>query len=89
MKYEWDNSKRLNNIKKHGVDFVDATPVFDDARAITIEDDHTEEQRWVTIGMDAAGYVLVVIYTHRDDNIRIISARKANSIERNFYEKAL
>ena len=76
MNYEWDPEKDKSNIKKHRVRFADAASVFQDNFAITIDDDNQEEQRFVTLGMDAFGRVLVVIYTWRDDNIRIISAKK-------------
>ncbi|MBW1694444.1 MAG: BrnT family toxin [Deltaproteobacteria bacterium] len=86
MNYEWDPEKDKSNIKKHRVRFADAASVFQDNFAITIDDDNQEEQRFVTLGMDAFGRVLVVIYTWRDDNIRIISAKKATPTQRKQYE---
>lgn len=66
----------------------EAIPVFDDPDAITITDDESDpgEQRFVTVGMGAAGRLLVVVYTWRGDNIRIISVRPAESHERDEYE---
>ena len=61
---------------------------LDDSHAITITDDESDpgEQRFVTLGMGAAGRLLVVVYTYRGENIRIISARPAEPHEREQYE---
>lgn len=83
--YEWDGTKAQANLRKHGVDFADAATVFGDEAALTISDDFPEEDRFVTIGMDALGRIVVVVYTWRSQRIRIISARKANSFERSEY----
>ncbi len=66
----------------------DAIPVFDDPCAITITDDESapDEQRFVTLGMGAAGRLLVVVYPWRGEKIRIISARPAEAHEREQYE---
>jgi uncharacterized DUF497 family protein len=72
--------------QKHGVDFADAATVLYDDRAITSRDDDDSEQRNVTIGTDALGRVLVVVYTWRDDRPRLISARRATAHERRQYE---
>ncbi len=85
MEFEWDRLKAYSNLTKHEVDFADAATVFDDDLAITIPDEHPNEQRFITLGMDALGRVLVVVYTWRDDRIRIISARKATPQERRQY----
>jgi uncharacterized DUF497 family protein len=87
MKYQWDRSKAKENHKKHHVRFSDAATVFSDDRALTIEDSDPDEQRFITIGLDATARVLVVIYTWRGDNIRIISARKATKNEIRQYEE--
>jgi uncharacterized protein len=83
---EWDPRKAAANIKKHGVDFADAATVLYDERAITIRDDEEEEERYVTIGMDALDRVLVLVYTWRGDRLRLISARRATAQERRQYE---
>jgi uncharacterized DUF497 family protein len=75
--FEWDKSKAKENQSKHGISFADTFAVFEDPNAVTLEDFRRGEQRYVTIGMDAFGRILVVVYTWRRDNIRIISARKA------------
>ena len=87
MDYEWDQNKAISNIQKHGVRFADAVAVFSDELALTMADDFADEQRFVTLGADAFGTLLVVVYTWRgEDRIRIISARKANRQERLQYE---
>jgi len=87
MYYEWDPNKATANLAKHGVHFADAVAVFGDEFALTIADEFTDEQRFVTLGSDAFGQILVVVYTWRDDEtIRIISARKATRYERKQYE---
>jgi hypothetical protein len=83
---EWDPRKAVANLKKHGVDFADAATVLHDERAITIRDDEADEERYVAIGMDALGNMLVVVYTWRDDRPRLISARRAKPQEREQYE---
>lgn len=83
---EWDRRKAAANVEKHGVDFADAATVLHDELAVTLADDHPSEERYVTIGMDALGRVLVVAYTWRDERIRPISARTATSAERRQYE---
>lgn len=86
MTYEWDPIKARSNLRKHDIDFADAATVFSDDYALTISDDDPDEERFVTMGMDALGRILVVAFTWRGQNIRIISARKAESHERKQYE---
>ena len=87
MTFQWDPDKARRNHEKHGVSFADAVEVLSDAYAITVEDESNEEQRHITIGLDALGRVLVVVYTWRGDKIRLISARKATAVERAQYEE--
>ena len=82
---EWDPRKAAANLKKHGVDFADAATVLHDEQAITIRADEGIEERYVTIGTDALGNVLVVVYAWRGDRPRLISARKATPQEREWY----
>ncbi len=87
MNYEWDIDKAQGNLKKHRVAFADAVSVFEDSEAITIEDAEPGEERFVTIGMDCLGRILVVVYTWRSElSIRMISARKATKTEINDYQ---
>ena len=87
MDFEWDPGKAAANLEKHGVDFADAVGVLFDEFALTIDDEHATEKRYVTIGTDPLNRILVVVYTWRGDTIRIISARKAEAQERRFYEE--
>jgi uncharacterized protein len=69
-----------------GIHFSDAVSVFADERALTIEDSRAEEERYVTIGMDAFARMLVVVYAWpNEQTIRLISARKATRTERHQY----
>ncbi len=86
MKYQWNIKKAEANFKRHGVYFADAVSVFFDDYAITIDDDFRGEKRSATLGMDDLGRMLVVVYTWRGDEIRIISARKATPSECKQYE---
>ena len=86
MEYEWDPKKAADNLRKHGVEFLDAVIVFDDDRAITLLDEHPTEERYLTFGMDAQGRVLAISYAMKGSTIRIISVRKATSRERAQYE---
>lgn len=87
MAYQWNKDKAAANLRKHSIDFADAVSVFSDDLAITIPDERFDEERFVTIGIDALGRVLVVVYTLRDDEIRLISARQATWQERQQYEE--
>ena len=87
LQFEWDPQKAITNLKKHDIDFADAVTVFDDIHAITIDDPDSDEERFVTMAMDAYSRILIVVYTYRGDTIRVISARKAEKHERKQYEK--
>ena len=88
MEIVWDPAKAAQNAFKHGVRFADAVLVLEDPCAVTIADDESspDESRWVTLGADALGLVLVVVYTYRGEDIRLISARGAEPHERKEYE---
>ena len=87
MDYEWNPDKAVTNLQKHGISFADAVAVFSDAFALTAADDFADEERFVTLGMDAFGRLLVVVFTWRgEQRIRMISARKATRHERMQYE---
>lgn len=88
MHYEWDPDKADANLFKHGIDFADAVGVFEDPFALTQEDPHSyAESRFLTLGLDSLGRLVVVVYTHRNHRIRLISARKATTKERKTYER--
>ena len=84
----WDSEKLKTNFEKHGVRFPDAEPAFQDPLAITVTDYESDpsEERFLTMGLDALGRVVVVVYAWRGDDIRLISARLANPHERQEYE---
>jgi len=86
--FQWDEIKAAENLRKHGIDFADAATAIEDQSALTMRDELIEaEDRWIALGMDALGRVLAVIYTWRDDTIRLISARLATPAERRQYEE--
>ena len=87
MKYEWDENKRVANLAKHGVDFIDAED-FDWSSAIETIDDRFNyiEDRWIALGFIGSRFH-VLIYTMRGENIRLISLRKANKREKDYYEE--
>ncbi len=88
MRYKWDKNKQATNLRKHRVELADAVGVFDDPRALTMEDRDQDEQQLVTRGIDGLGRVLVVVYAYPEsDVIRLISARKAGPHERRNYEE--
>ncbi len=89
MLVEWDPRKAASNFRKHRVRFADSVAVLEDERAITLRDLEGDEERWVSIGSDSIGRILVVVYTIRPHRIRIISARRATRQERNQYEDEL
>ena len=87
--FECDEKKAKENLRDHQVDFDEAETVFDDALSISISDpDHSEdEERFIDIGESDRGRILVISYTERGRNIRLISARLASSAERIKYEE--
>jgi uncharacterized DUF497 family protein len=85
--FEWDRRKAETNLRRHGVDFADAVTIFDDEYAVTVPDTSSAEERFVALGTDAMGRLLVVVYRWRGDRIRLISARQATRSERRDYEK--
>jgi uncharacterized DUF497 family protein len=89
LTFEWDSRKARSNLAKHGVGFEEASTIFGDPLSLTIPDpEHSlAEKRHITMGRAFNGKLLVVVHTDRDDNIRIISARRANRRERKFYEE--
>ncbi len=87
MRFRPDPAKAASNLRKHGVSFADAEGVFQDPLAVTVEDPDAEgEQRFISIGLGSAGELLVVVWTERDDECRVISARRATRKERKQYE---
>jgi len=90
MTATFDPKKDAENLKKHGVSLTEGDGVLSDPLAVTIEDDSAEgEQRFVTLGANTFGTPMVVVWTPRDDDIRIISVRKPTPKERRNYEKGI
>jgi len=91
MRFEWDPVKNAKNQRKHRIDFREAKTVFQDDKAIKIEDDEhsQEEDRHIIIGMSLKDRELYVCHCYRDDGdvIRIFSARKATKSEKELYER--
>ena len=93
--FEWDAIKAKQNLRKHGVSFDRAAELFRDPLAISIfDEEHSEaEERWVTIGRDSRGLILVAMHTFSDASahectVRMISTRKATKREAKSYEEA-
>lgn len=92
MLFEWDIAKEQINIKKHGISFSVAKFVFNDDERIEIFDKvHSiDEERYITIGLiNQVPVIATVVYTEREQKIRIISARKATAEERRMYYDGL
>jgi uncharacterized protein len=83
--FEWDEAKRLVNLRKHGIDFADAGKIFDGI-TFTAEDDREEygEHRYLALGL-LEDQVVSVAHTERGEAIRLISIRKATKNEARFY----
>ncbi len=87
MRFQYDPGKAAANLRKHGVSFADAEGVFEDPLTVTIEDPDAEgERRFVAIGLGSASELLVVVYSEREDECRLISARRATRKERKQHE---
>lgn len=86
--FEWDQKKAKANLKKHRVSFSEAATVFLDPLAMIFPDiDHSDDEtREIITGESNSGRLLIVSYTERNRNIRIISSRIATTTERNDYE---
>ena len=91
LNFVWDEKKNQSNIKKHGISFDEAMSVFydDDALFILDEKHSKKEERFILIGFSSKANILVVCHCYRQSEqvIRIISARKANKVERKEYIK--
>lgn len=92
--FDWHPEKAKTNVIKHGIPFEQSTSIFHDPKALSVfDDEHSEnEERWVTIGIDKNGILLVMVHTfHQIEKeccrIRIISARKATKKEAKQYRE--
>jgi uncharacterized protein len=91
MEFEWNESKAKMNAQKHGVSFEEAVSCFYDRHQVAFYDpDHSgDEDREIMIGHSNHGRLLLVVYTIRDESIRIISVRQATKREGEDYEKRI
>lgn len=90
MNLEFDPGKDAENLAKHGVSLADGDGVLLEPMALTIEHEASVgERRWVTIGVNTFGVLLVVVWTERDAGTRLISVRRAATTERKSYEKGI
>jgi uncharacterized protein len=87
--FEWDERKAASNLREHGVRFEEAQSVFYDPRSLTIHHPATPKPNldFIDIGTSQDNRVLLVVYTERENRIRIISARRATRFERKEYER--
>jgi uncharacterized protein len=90
MTATFDPKKDAENLKKHGVSLSEGDGVLSDPLALTIEDDSAEEEQClVTLGANTFGSLMVVVWTPRDEDVRIISVRKPTPKERRNYEEGV
>jgi uncharacterized protein len=89
MKFEWDESKRISNLEKHGISFEEAKTIFDNPLAVIFDDPKHSigEIREIIIGHSSQNQLLVVAFTERSGVIRIVSARLVNRREASDYER--
>jgi len=89
LSFEWNAAKANTNLSKHDVNFDEAETVFDDPFAITFPDEeHSQnEVRFIILGFSNKARILIVVFTKRDETIRLISSRKATKNERKSYEQ--
>jgi len=86
--YEWDSAKAVANLRKHKVDFADAALSLEDPDALVVADpDASGEERFICLGADPEGHLLVTVYAFRGNRVRIISSRRASRVERLRYEE--
>lgn len=86
LRIEWDETKRLANVAKHAIDFLDAIEIFNDPNKCTFAALHAHERRYVTPGR-LRDIVAAVIWTRRGEKLRIISIRRARRGERKHYDQ--
>ena len=90
METNWDPLKARANLAKHGVALEDAELALSDPSGLTREDLHARgEERFVTVGADALGRIVAVVYAYREEDVRLISARPATRKEKDAYAKGI
>ena len=88
MEFEWDANKAAENLRKHGVSFIEAATVFGDFLGTTVPDPAHSfgEHRFITVGLSNSGRLLIVAHAERGDRVRIITARTLTAKEKRAYE---
>jgi len=87
MTFDWDTKKRQANIKKHGIDFSELRKVFEKPMLTRLDNrEDYGETRWISLG-DLNGKIVILVYTETENNVRLISARRATKNEENIYCK--
>lgn|SRR5688572_19019928 len=87
--FEWDEGNKYKSEKKHKVSIKEAEEVFESDPLITIKTGITHEERYQLFGQTKSGKLISVIFTLRNNKIRVISARPQSQKERNFYNGKL
>jgi len=85
MAFEWDDAKQLSNLMKHDIDFSDAQLLFDGRPVVVLPGTNTDEERFLTVGL-LDNRFMTVVWTRREANIRIISARRSRHAEKRIYQ---
>ena len=85
MEYEWDEAKSATNKEKHGIDFAEATAVWEDPRRVEVPARTVDEPRWLVIGRIGEKHWSAVV-TYREGKARLISVRRARTEEVEIYE---
>jgi uncharacterized DUF497 family protein len=84
MEFEWDEAKRRRVLEERGLDFLDATALFDGRQLLSALSKRGAEERWLSIG-ELDGRVIALVWTVRDRAIRFITMRRARNEEKRRY----
>lgn len=85
MEFEWDEAKRERVLVACGIDFVRAQVLFDGRPLLTVSSPRLGEERWISVG-ELEGLFIAVVWTLRDDKIRIVTMRRARNEEKRRYQ---
>lgn len=88
-KFDWNKGNRDKNLKKHGVTDIECEEIFFDENKIQLNDvlHSNREERFILLGKTKMSRLLFVVYTLRNSNIRVVSARDVNKKEKKLYEE--
>lgn len=87
MEFEWDEAKRLKCIAERGLDFLDAALLFDGRDLLSVPSPRAGEERWLSVG-ELEGRLIAVVWTWREDRLRVVTVRKARDEEKKRYRAA-